>query len=210
MPSPSDVAFTPAVKAEQERRGSRAAYARMEARGGWETTVTPELADFIAEARSFYLASASKDGQPYIQHRGGPRGFLHVLDETTLAFADFSGNRQYITAGNLAENARVCLFLMDYAHQHRVKIWGTAKAVADDAELLRRLSPEGYRARPEQAIVIKVSTWDANCPQHIPQMFFAEDVEEAVGALRARIQHLEHENAELRANQNELSQGDAP
>jgi predicted pyridoxine 5'-phosphate oxidase superfamily flavin-nucleotide-binding protein len=198
MPSPSDIAFTPAVKTEQERRGSRAAYARMEAKGGWATTVTPELAAFIAETGSFYLATASKDGQPYVQHRGGPKGFLHVIDETTLAFADFTGNRQYITAGNLAENARVCLLLMDYANRRRVKVWGTARVVGDDAELMRRLFPAGYRARPEQAIVVKVTAWDANCPQHIPQMFSAEDVEEAVAALKRRIEALEQENAALR------------
>jgi uncharacterized protein len=209
MSFPSDIAFTPAVKAEQERRGSRAAYARMEAKSGWATTVTPELAGFIAEVRSFYLATASKDGQPYIQHRGGPKGFLHVLDETTLAFADFSGNRQYITAGNLGENARVCLFLMDYVNRQRVKIWGTAREVAGDPELLRRLTPDGYRARPEQAVVIKVTTWDANCPQHIPQMLFADDVEASIGALKARIQQLEEENARLARASTSLSQGDA-
>ena len=197
MPSPSDIAFTPAVKAEQERRGSRAAYARMEAKGGWETTVTPELADFIAGVRSFYLATASKDGQPYVQHRGGPAGFLHVIDETTLAFADFTGNRQYITAGNLAENSRAFIFLMDYANRRRVKIWGRARVVADDPALTARIFPDGYRARPEQAIVFDVEAWDVNCPQHIPQMLFAEDVEEAVGALKARIRQLEQENAAL-------------
>ncbi len=209
MSSPSDVAFTPAVKAEQEQRGSRSAYARMEAKGGWATTVTPELAAFIGETRSFYMATASKDGQPYVQHRGGPKGFLHVLDATTLAFANFTGNRQYITAGNLAENDRVCLILMDYVNRQRVKIWGTARELADDPELMRRVTPDGYRARPEQAVVIKVTTWDANCPQHIPHMFFAEEVEEAIGALKARIQHLEQENAALRAARNELSQGEA-
>jgi uncharacterized protein len=210
MLSPSDIAFTPAVKAEQERRGSRAAYARMEAKGGWATIVTPELAAFIGEVRTFYLATASKDGQPYVQHRGGPKGFLHVIDERTVAFADFTGNRQYITAGNLAENDRVCLFLMDYVNRQRVKIWGTARAMADDTELLRRLTPEGYRARPEQAIVVKVAAWDANCPQHIPQMVYAEDVEEGVGALKARIRQLEQENADLRQTQrhtHDLSQG---
>ncbi len=209
MSSPSDVAFTPAVKAEQQRRGSRSAYARMEAKGGWATTVTPELSDFIAEVRSFYLATASKDGQPYVQHRGGPKGFLHVLDETTLAFADFAGNRQYITSGNLAENARAFIFLMDYANRRRVKIWGKARVVGDDPELLRRLTPDGYSARPEQAIVFDVEAWDVNCPQHIPQMLFAEDVEEAVGALKARIQQLEQENARLARASNAISQGDA-
>jgi uncharacterized protein len=211
MSSPSDIAFTPAVKAEQERRGSRAAYARMEAKGGWTATVTPELQAFIAEARSFYLATASRDGQPYVQHRGGPKGFLHVLDATTLAFADFTGNRQYITTGNLAENPRAFIFLMDYAHRRRVKIWGRARVVADDPELTARLFPDGYRARPEQVIVFDVEAWDVNCPQHIPQMLFAEDVAEAVGVLKGRIQDLEQENAMLRSSKtHDLSQGDAP
>lgn len=200
MPSSSDIAFTPAVKAEQDRHGSRAAYARLELQGGWATTISPQLAAFIAEVRSFYLATASKEGQPYVQHRGGPRGFLHVLDESTLAFADFIGNRQYITAGNLSENARVCLFLMDYVNRQRVKIWGTAQVVGDDAGLMRRLAPSGYRARPEQAIVVKVAAWDANCPMHIPQMLFAEDVEQTVGALEARIAQLEQENAAARSS----------
>lgn len=199
MPSSSDIAFSPAVKAEQQRRGSRTAYARLEANGGWATTVTPELAAFIAEARSFYLATASTDGQPYVQHRGGPKGFLHVIDERTLAFADFTGNRQYITAGNLTENARVCLFLMDYVNRQRVKIWGTAQVVGDDAELMRRLEPRGYRARPEQAIVLKMTAWDANCPQHIPRMLYAEDVEQTVGTLKARIGQLEKESAAARS-----------
>ncbi len=212
MPSPSDIAFTPAVKAEQERRGSRAAYARMEANGDWATTVTPELATFIAEVRSLYLATASNDGQPYVQHRGGPKGFLHVLDETTLAFAEFTGNRQYITAGNLAENARVCLFLMDYVNRRRVKIWGTARLVGDDDALMQRLTPDGYRARPEEAILIKVAAWDANCPQHIPHMFFAEDVGEVIDTLKSRIRQLEQESAalrEFRQRTSDLSQGEA-
>jgi predicted pyridoxine 5'-phosphate oxidase superfamily flavin-nucleotide-binding protein len=209
MPSPSDIAFTPAVKAEQERRGSRPAYARMEAKAGWATTVTNELGAFIAGLRSFYLATANKDGQPYVQHRGGPPGFLQVIDEKTLAFADYTGNRQYITMGNLTENARAFIFLMDYANRTRVKIWGRARVVADDPELTARLFPSGYRARPEQAIVFEVETWDVNCTQHIPQMLFAEDVEQAVGDLKARIQHLEQENAALRAGRNDLGQGEA-
>jgi len=198
MPSSSDIAFTPAVKAEQQRRGSRGAYARMEAKGGWATTVTPELAAFIAEVRSFYLATASKDGQPYVQHRGGPAGFLRVIDAATLAFADFTGNRQYITTGNLVENPRAFIFLMDYVNRQRVKLWGTARVVADDPELIASLFPDGYRARPEQAIVFKLTAWDSNCPQHIPQMLFAEDVEAAVAPLKARIAQLEAENATLR------------
>ncbi len=135
MTQASDIAFSPAVKSVQERRGSRAGYARMEAKGGWATAIDADLAGFIAGMRSFYLATASKDGQPYMQHRGGPAGFLHVLDEKTLAFADFSGNRQYITTGNLAENPKAMIFLMDYQNRQRVKIWGTARVVENDAEL---------------------------------------------------------------------------
>lgn len=201
MSSASDIAFTPSVKSVQELRGSRKGYVQMEAKGGWETTVSPDLAAFIAEVRSFYLATASKDGQPYIQHRGGPKGFLHVLDAKTLAFADFSGNRQYITTGNLAENPRAFIFLMDYASRRRVKLWGEARVVEDDPELVRRLTVEGYLGRPEQVIVFTLKAWDVNCPQHIPQMFFVEDIKEAVDGLKNRIAQLEQENAELRAAQ---------
>jgi uncharacterized protein len=201
MSSSSDVAFTPSVKAVQEHHGSRQGYAHMEAKGGWATTVSPDLAAFIAEVRSFYLATASKDGQPYIQHRGGPKGFLRVLDGKTLAFADFNGNRQYITTGNLAENSRAFIFMMDYANRRRVKLWGTARVVEGDLELMRRLTVEGYRGRPEQVIVFTLEAWDINCPQHIPQMVFAEDIKDAVDVLKDRIAQLERENAELRAAQ---------
>jgi uncharacterized protein len=206
MPSASDIAFTLSVKAVQERRGSRRGYAQMEEKGGWATTVSPDLAAFIAEVRSFYLATASKDGQPYIQHRGGPKGFLHVLDDKTLAFADFTGNRQYITTGNLAENARAFIFLMDYGNRRRVKLWGEAQVVEDDPELMRRLTTEGYRGRPKQVIVFKLEAWDVNCPQHIPQMFYAEDIKEAVDKLKERIARLEQENAALRATQNKTEE----
>jgi predicted pyridoxine 5'-phosphate oxidase superfamily flavin-nucleotide-binding protein len=192
----SDVAFTPAVKAVQERKGSRRAYARMEEGGSWDTEITPELAAFIAEQRSVFLATANAEGQPYIQHRGGPPGFLQVLDEHTLAFADFAGNRQYITLGNLAENPRAHLFLIDYAHRRRVKVWGEAKVVEGDADLVAKLKPEGYRARAEQAIVFTVSAWDSNCPQHIPQRFEAADVQALLAERDRRIAALE---AELRA-----------
>jgi uncharacterized protein len=193
----SDIAFSPSVKAVQERKGSRAAYRRVEERGGWRTEITPDLAGFIAERDSVYLATASKAGQPYIQHRGGPKGFIRVIDEQTLAFADFSGNRQYITTGNLAENDRAYLFLMDYAHRRRVKIWGHARVVGD-AETVGKLMPEGYAARPEQAIVFTVEAWDTNCHQHIPQKFDAADVAGTVHKLQARIAELEAENEELR------------
>lgn len=195
----SDIAFTPSVKAVQERRGSRKGYARMETKGGFATTIDPNLAGFIAGIRSFYLATANKDGQPYIQHRGGPPGFLRVIDDKTLAFADFSGNRQYISTGNLAENPRALLFLMDYENRQRVKIWGTARVIEDDAELIAKLFPKGYKARAEAAILFTVEAWDANCPQHIPQMLFAEDVAGVVVALQDRIAALEAENARLHA-----------
>jgi uncharacterized protein len=200
LPRPSsDVAFTPAVKAAQASRGSRQHYARMEAKGGFRTAVTPDLAGFLAEARSFYLATASADGQPYVQHRGGPPGFLRVVDERTLGFADFKGNRQYITTGNLAENPRAYLFVMDYARRRRVKLWGRARVVEDDPALLARLWPEGYAARPEQVILFEVEAWDTNCPQHIPQMFHADDVGRTIVKLQGRIEELEAEVAALKA-----------
>src|SRR3974390_448768 len=147
MPVPSsDVAFTPTVKAVQARKGSREAYRRVEERGGWQTRITPELAEFVAPPRSVFLATANRDGQPYIQHRGGPAGFLRVLDDRTIGFADFIGNRQYITQGNLADNPKAQLFLIDYAHQRRVKIFGEARVVEGDDELITGLMPQGYKA----------------------------------------------------------------
>jgi predicted pyridoxine 5'-phosphate oxidase superfamily flavin-nucleotide-binding protein len=199
MPVPSsDVAFTASVKAVQERKGSRTAYRRMEENGGWRTAISPDLLAFLAERDSAYLATANAAGQPYIQHRGGPKGFIRALDEHTLAFADFAGNRQYITTGNLAENDQAYLFLMDYANRRRVKIWGRARVVDNDPELLARLMPEGYAARPGQAILFTVEAWDTNCPQHIPQKIDAADVAAALGRAQNRIAELEAENARLR------------
>ena len=194
----SDVAFTPTVKSVQERRGSRRQYARMEETRGWQSTVTDDLAAFIAERDSFYLATANAEGQPYIQHRGGPKGFLRVLDDKTLAFADFKGNRQYITTGNLADNDRAFIFLMDYASRQRIKIWGRARVVEGDEALIGKLFVPGYKARPEQAILFTIEAWDVNCQQHIPQKFAAADVADAVGRLQARIAELEAEVARLR------------
>jgi predicted pyridoxine 5'-phosphate oxidase superfamily flavin-nucleotide-binding protein len=200
----SDVAFSPSVKAVQARRGSREAFARMEEeRGGWRTAITADMAAFVGEVRSFYLATASADGQPYVQHRGGPPGFLKVLDEHTLAFADFKGNRQYITSGNLAENPRAQMFIMDYAQRRRLKIWGRARIVEDDDALLARLWPEGYKARPEQVIVFEVDAWDTNCAQHIPQLFAAEDVARTILQFQARIRELEEDVAALKAARSE-------
>lgn len=189
----SDVAFTPAVKAVQTRKGSRRAYARMEESGSWETRITPDLAEFIAAQTSVFFATANNEGQPYIQHRGGPPGFLRVLDDRTIGFADFAGNRQFITTGNLADNPRAFLFLIDYRRRRRIKIWGEARVAAD---LAAELMPEGYQARPEQAVLFTVSAWDANCPQHIPQRFEAADV---AGLLAERDKRIEALEAELRA-----------
>jgi uncharacterized protein len=174
----SHYAFTPTVKAIQTRKGSRTSYQRMEERP-WNTAVAPELAAFIAAQTSFFMATATADGQPYIQHRGGPAGFLHVLDDKTLAFADFAGNRQYLSQGNLAENPKAHLFLIDYATRQRVKIWGEARVVEGDADLIEQLMPPGYRARAEQVILLTVDAWEANCPQHIPRRFAASAVETA-------------------------------
>lgn len=195
----SDVAFTPAVKAIQSRKGSRGGYRKMEERGGWQTTVTPELAAFIAARDSLFMATASADGQPYIQHRGGPPGFLRVLDAHTLGFADFRGNRQYVTLGNLSENPKASLFLIDHAHRQRIKIWGTARVVEDDPALIERLRVPGYSGVPEQAILFEVAAWDANCPQHIPQLLPAERVAAALDERDLRIAALEAEIARLRA-----------
>ncbi len=193
----SDIAFTPRVKAIQAQRGSRSAYERMEARGGFRTLITPDLVAFLAEIDTAFLATASADGQPYAQHRGGPAGFIRVLDEQTLGFADFSGNRQYVTTGNLAENDRAFLFLIDYAHQRRVKLWGRARAV-QDPDMVARLMPQNYGARPEQAILFTVSAWDINCPQHIPRKVDAGAAASALASLEAERDRLREENAALK------------
>ncbi|WP_226018083.1 pyridoxamine 5'-phosphate oxidase family protein [Novosphingobium sp. FKTRR1] len=197
VPPASDIAFTPTVKNIQSARGSREAYARQEARGGFRTAIDADLAAFLAEVDTAYLATTNVLGQPYAQHRGGPKGFIRVLDDHTLGFADYTGNKQYISTGNLAENDKAFLFLMDYAHRRRIKVWGRAH-VLDDGALIARLMPEGYRARPEQAIVFTVEAWDTNCPQHIPQKIDAADVAAEITRLRARIAELEAENAEMK------------
>ncbi|MEA2823190.1 MAG: uncharacterized protein QOJ86_5194 [Bradyrhizobium sp.] len=195
----SDVAFTPAVKAIQARKGSRDAYARVEAHGGWRTEIDDDLAAFLAAQDSLFLATATADGQPYIQHRGGPKGFVKILDKNTLAFADYGGNRQYITQGNLSENPKAHIFVMDFAHRRRVKIWGEARMVDDDPALLKSLMPAGYKARPEQVILFKISAWDTNCPQHIPQKFDGADVAAALASRDARIAELEAEVAKSKS-----------
>ena len=195
----SDVAFTPAVKAIQTKKGSREAYAQVEANGGWRTEIDDKLAGFLANTNSFYLATATADGHPYIQHRGGPKGFVRVLDKRTIAFADYAGNRQYLTQGNLSENPKAYIFIMDYAHRRRVKIWGEARVVEDDPALLESLMPRAYRARGEQVILFEIAAWDTNCPQHIPQKFDAADVAQAMSEAAAKIAALEAEVATLKA-----------
>ncbi len=200
MTSPSsDVAFSEAVKAIQTRKGSRASYAQIEARGGFATTITPDLAVFIAAQRSLFMATANRDGQPYIQHRGGPPGFLRVIDDRTLGFADYRGNRQYISQGNLGDNPKAYLFLIDYMNRRRIKIWGTARIIEGDDELIARLMPDGYKAKPEQVVLFTLAAWDANCPQHIPQRFEAEDVARALQERDEKIAALEAEIAGLKA-----------
>ena len=186
----SDIAFTPAVKAVQERKGSRRGYERMEAKGGWSDRVSPELAAFIAERDSFYLGTASADGQPYIQHRGGKPGFLKVLDEGRLAFADMNGNRQYISVGNLSENDKAYIFLMDYPNRRRIKIWGRARIVENDPALLNQLADDGSGA-PEHAVVFDITGWDVNCPKFITPRFTEAEVNDLVRPLRQRIAELE-------------------
>src|SRR5262245_55803727 len=171
----------------------------MEERGSWQTRITPDLAAFIRAQTSIFLATASAEGQPYIQHRGGPVGFLRVLDDRTIGFVDYSGNRQYITQGNLADNPKAHLFLMDYAHRRRIKIWGDARVIEGDAALIAQLMPDHYKARPEQVVLFTVSAWDANCSQHIPQRFDAADVAAALAEREERIAALEAEIKRLRA-----------
>lgn len=196
----SDIAFTPSVKAIQTEKGSRSSYARMESGGSWETTVTPELEAFLAERDMFYLGTANAEGQPYIQYRGGSPGFLKKVDEKTLGFADFGGNRQYITLGNLSENPKAFIFLMDYARSRRIKVWGHARVVEDDPALLDRLRDPLYPGKVERAILFQVESWDVNCPQHIHKRFSQKQVAPVIKELQGRIAELE---AEVRRLTNE-------
>jgi predicted pyridoxine 5'-phosphate oxidase superfamily flavin-nucleotide-binding protein len=195
----SDVAFTETVKAIQSRKGSRTAYARMEQGDGWQSTITEDLKQEIELQISVFLSTANAQGQPYIQHRGGPPGFMRAIDEKTIAFADFAGNRQFITQGNLSENPKAHLFLIDYAQQRRIKIWGAARVVEGDAALMAKLMPQGYRARPEQVVLFTVTAWDVNCPQHIPRRIEAADVKAALDARDRRIADLEAELSRFRS-----------
>ena len=189
----SDIAFTDTVKAVQERLGSRQIYRGMEQWGGWSDKITRELADFIVERDTFFLATTNANGQPYIQHRGGPPGFLKVLDEHTLWFVDFRGNLQYISVGNLQDNEKAFIFLMDFANRRRIKIWGRAEVVEDDPELLEKLNDPEYGSVPERIFFFRVDAWDKNCPQHIKPRFTEEEIGEIVESLRERIRQLEVE-----------------
>jgi len=198
MSNNSDLVFPPAARRAQAERGSARAYqSRVE--DGFPDRVTPELAAYIAELDTAFLATVSAAGAPYIQHRGGPKGFIKVIDHKTLAFADYAGNRQYITISNLAGNDRAYLFLMNFAARRRIKLWGRARVVENDPELLDRLVDKGYRARPERVILFTVDAWDVNCSQHITARFTQAEVAEAAALLRERIAELEEDNARLRA-----------
>ena len=198
MPT-SDIAFSPTVKRIQTERGSRAAYARAEEHGGFASEVDDDLRGFLAIIDTAFVATVSADGQPYIQHRGGPRGFIRAVDDQTIGFADFTGNRQYVSTGNLSDNDRVCVMAIDYATRRRVKIWGRARIVPATPELVDALAPAKYRAKIEQVMLISVTAWDVNCPQHIPQKLDAREVGDTIEALRAKVAELEAENEKLRS-----------
>jgi uncharacterized protein len=195
---PSDVAFTAAVKTIQERKGSRKSYARMEQAQGWQTGVTPDLAEFLGGLDMFYLGTANAQGQPYIQYRGGSPGFLKVIDVHTLGFADFGGNRQYVTLGNLSENPKAFIFLMDYVNSQRVKLWGTARVIEDDPKLIEQLRDPNYPGKVERAILFNIEAWDINCQQHIHKRFSERQIAPVIEKLQERVQELEGELAVLR------------
>jgi len=194
----ANLVFTPAAQRAQAERGSANAYERRLAEG-FPDKVTPELAAFIAEQDTTFLATASADGAPYIQHRGGPKGFIKITDERTLGFADYRGNRQYITLANLSENDRAYLFLLDPARRQRIKLWGRARVVENDAALVEKLFDKGYKARPERAILFTIEAWDVNCSSHIVTRFTEAEIGDALATVQAKIAELEAENARLRA-----------
>ena len=198
----AEIAFTPSVRATQQDQGSAAAYAKFlapEAERG--DSLTENEATFIAERDGFYQATVSETGWPYVQFRGGPAGFLKVLDDNTLAYADFRGNRQYISTGNLDADGRISLILMDYPNRRRLKIWGRARLVdvRDAAALVSRLHDNTYRARPERAVVIAVEAFDWNCPQHIPQRFTLEELNPTLAPLHEQLAQLRADNTRLKA-----------
>jgi len=195
MDKPDDVMFSPAVKAEQTRLGSRAMFEDRE----WKTEITDDMRQFLAVIDTFFFATASADGRPYIQHRGGPPGFLKPIGTHMLAFADFAGNRQYITLGHLKENDRAHIFILHFATRQRVKLWGRARIVEGDLALMERLADPSYKARPERAIVFTLEAWDINCPQHIQPRYTEAEIAPAVDRLAQRIKELEEEVARLKS-----------
>ena len=202
---PSDIAFTPAVKRIQAKKGSRPSYAKVEQGRGWQTRVTSDLTGFLAGLDMFYLGTANAEGQPYIQYRGGSPGFLRVVDEKTLGFADFSGNRQYITLGNLSENPKAFIILMDYANSRRVKLWGSVRVVEGDDKLLERLRDPEYAGKVERAILFTIEAWDVNCPQHIHKRFSQRQVAPVVEQLQRRIRELEEQLAGRQASGSQVN-----
>jgi hypothetical protein len=199
----ASLVFTPAAQQAQAERGSAKHYAqRIEQ--GFPDAVTPELAAFIAEMDTVFLGTANASGAPYIQHRGGPKGFIKVIDAHTLGFADYRGNRQYITLANLSENDRAYLFLLDPARKQRIKLWGRARVVENDPALVEKLFDKGYKAKPERAILFTIEAWDVNCSQHIVTRFTETEIEGAFDRIQMKIAELEAENAALRA---QLAQG---
>jgi uncharacterized protein len=194
MSGPEDVLFSAAVKAEQARLGSRAQFEDRE----WATEITDNLRQFLDAVDTFFLATASADGRPYVQHRGGPPGFLKPIGTHTLAFADFAGNRQYITLGHLKENDRAHIFIPHFATQQRLKLWGRARVVEGDLELMERLVDPPYKAKPQRAIVFTLEAWDVNCRQHITARYTEAEMAPAVNKLVARIKELEEEVARLK------------
>lgn len=194
MEKPEDVMFSPAVKAEQARLGSRTSFEDRD----WQTEITDDLRQFLAAIDTFFFATASADGRPYIQHRGGPAGFLKPIGSHMLAFADFAGNRQYITLGHLRENDRAHIFILHFATQQRLKLWGRARVVEDDLALMERLVDPAYKAKPQRAIVFRIEAWDINCRQHIVARYSEAEIAPAVNQLTQRIKELEEEVARLK------------
>ena len=200
----SDIAFTEAVKEAQRQRGSRKTYDVLERSGGWKDTVDESLANFLAQRDFFYFGTASRDGRPYIQYRGGPKGFVKVIDPNTLAFADYAGNRQYISLGNLSENDRAFMFFIDYPTRTRIKIWGRAKFIESDPELLARLADPGYETVAERVLVFHMQAWDVNCRKYIHERWTKEELEDVLLPMRQQVAELKSENNRLRAEIAEL------
>ncbi|MEP6656077.1 MAG: pyridoxamine 5'-phosphate oxidase family protein [Betaproteobacteria bacterium] len=198
----ANIAFTPAVQEQQERHGSRAHYARRQVKGGPADALGARETEFLAHADSLYLATVSETGWPYVQHRGGPRGFVKVLSPTQIGFADFRGNLQYVSAGNVAGDGRVAIIVMDYAQRLRLKLLGTLRFIdLSEAEpaLVRRVELPDYQARMERVALIDIAAFDWNCPQHITQRFTLEQVEASSRPLRERIAELEEQLRSARA-----------